>query len=182
MIYYYPSCKFTAAHPELSEKIGSFLKERGIETAGCCRKTHGLPAAGDGALTVCQSCRMIVSENRPDCEVRSLFEYLDALPEGELPLPDLRGERITVQDCYRAKDRESEKAAVRSLLRKMNAEIVELPGLPEELMYDGDFLWKPLSAENRALAPKGFAEFDADMTPLPPDDRNLSLASAVCRT
>ncbi|MBQ1907183.1 MAG: hypothetical protein II173_03315 [Firmicutes bacterium] len=180
MIYYYPSCKFTSAHPELSERMKAFLSARGVRVADCCRKTHGLPESGDTALTVCQACSMIVGENRPDCEVFSVFEYLDALSPEELPLPDLGGERITVQDCYRQQGHEKEKAAVRSLLKKMNVDIVELPGLPEEKMFDGGFLYAPISEANMKLAPKAFGRASLDITPLSPAERTARMKE-YCR-
>ena len=167
MYIYFPSCKFTESHPEVSERIKAFLSARGVKIAGCCRLTHGGVSEGDTALTICQSCNIIVKENHPEARVVSVFEFIDSLDD--LDLPDLGGEAISLQDCYRAKDHSSEKAAVRSLLDKMNAEVTELPPLPGEPDFDGTFLLSPMSRANLAIAPKSFSAMEKDLTPMDVD-------------
>ncbi|MBR0139375.1 MAG: hypothetical protein IJM17_03705 [Firmicutes bacterium] len=183
MLLYFPSCKFTGLRPEISLKVQSYMKSRGAKIAGCCRQGFGLPEAGDIAVTVCESCNLIISENRPGLELMSLAEFIDA--DENFVFPDLGGEMITVQDCLRAKNRPKERAAVRSLLRKMNFEVVELEGYdgPEDAEarnFDGAWLYAPMNADNLALAPKSFSKYNNMVTLLPPEEAELKLG-AYCK-
>ena len=158
MKYYFPSCKFTQMRPETSEKVKRFMDSKGVRVVGCCRPGHkALSGWNDIAITICETCSIIIGENRPAAKVISLYEFIDGLPD--FPFPDYKGERITLQDCYRAKAKETEKAAVRSVLRKMNVEIVELSGTEEEINFDGSFLFGPMRPDNFTLAPLRFADF-----------------------
>ena len=163
MQYYFPSCKFTQMKPETSEKIKQFMETYGVRVAGCCRPGHKVLTGWDvTAITICETCSIIVRENRPGAKNISLYEFIDGLTV--FPFPDYNGEAITLQDCYRAKNKDAEKAAIRSVLRKMNVKIVELPGTNEELRFDGGFLFAPISAGNLQLAPCRFGEIQKDVT------------------
>ena len=170
---YFPSCNFTKALPEVSERIKAFLSTRGVEVTGCCRLNHAALTPDCVALTICQTCRIIIEENCPGVRVMSVFEYLDGLDD--FPFPDYGGEAITVQDCYRAREHAGEKAAVRSLLKKMNFQVVELPGRDEEVNFDGAWMFRPVMEFNRKLAPKTFGRIEKDLNPQPPEwiDRYL---------
>jgi len=162
MKYYFPSCNFTRLRPQTSEKIKEFIATKGVRVAGCCRPGHkAVSGWGDVAVTVCETCSIIIGENRPGAKVLSLFEFIDGL--SDFVFPDYKGERITVQDCYRAKNKPKEKLAVRSLLRKMNVTAVELAGTEEEINFDGFFLFAPVRPDNFTLAPLRFAEIKKDM-------------------
>ncbi|MBQ8919556.1 MAG: hypothetical protein IJ056_05580 [Acidaminococcaceae bacterium] len=179
MQYYFPSCKFTQMKPETSEKIKNFMATAGVRVVGCCRPGHkALSGWNDTAITVCETCSIIIGENRPAAKVISLYEFIDSL--AEFPLPDYKGERITLQDCYRAKEKAAEKAAIRSLLRKMNIKIVELPGTEEEINFDGSFLLGAMRPDNFTLAPRRFAEIKKDMTPKTPEETDAWLKE-YCR-
>ena len=169
MKYYFPSCNFTRVRPATSEKIKTFMAASGVRVVGCCRPGHkALSGWNDTVITVCETCSIIIGENRPAAKVISLYEFVDNLPD--FPFPDYKGERITLQDCYRAKAKEAEKAAVRSVLRKMHVEVVELPGTEEEINFDGSFLFAPMRPDNFTLAPRRFEEIKQDMQPKSPDE------------
>lgn len=164
MKYYFPSCKFTQMRPETSEKVKRFMDSKGVRVVGCCRPGHkALSGWNDIAITICETCSIIIGENRPAAKVISLYEFIDSLPD--FPFPDYKGERITLQDCYRAKAKEAEKAAVRSVLRKMNVEVVELLGTEEEINFDGSFLLGPMRPDNFTLAPLRFTEIKRICSP-----------------
>ncbi len=178
MLRYFPSCKFTAALPDVSERAKEYMAARGAEVMGCCRPGHKDLAAGDTVVTVCETCNIIVSENRPDVFVISLSEFVDADPDSVFP--SFAGERITVQDCFRARERQGEKAAVRSLLSKMGFDAVELSGSEEEGRFDGTFLYTPLDRDNLRLAPLRFSGIEKAVTPLGAEERAARLR-AYCR-
>jgi hypothetical protein len=169
MKYYFPSCNFTRLRPDTSEKVKSFMASAGVRVAGCCRPGHkAVSGWNDTVITVCETCSIIIGENCPAARVISLYEFIDSLPD--FAFPDYQGERITLQDCYRAKAKEAEKAAVRSVLRKMNMDVMELPGTEEEINFDGSFLSGPMRPDNFTLAPRRFAEIKKDMQPKSPDE------------
>ena len=169
MKYYFPSCNFTKLRTATSEKVKSFMASAGFRVVGCCRPGHkALSGWNDTVVTVCETCSIIIGENRPAARVISLYEFIDGL--SDFPFPDYKGERITLQDCYRAKAKDAEKEAVRSVLGKMHVEIVELSGTEEEINFDGSFLFDPMRPDNFTLAPRRFAEIKEDMQPGSPEE------------
>ena len=153
---YYPSCKFTAFSPESSAAISKILKERyGFTIAGCCRPGHKELTAADTAVTVCNTCAAICSEDSLAASI-SLWEILDQ--DDAFPLPDYSREEMTLQDCWRAYDRPKLQDAVRSLLRKMNVTIIEQEENREKTRFCGASLYMPLAKENGLYAPHRFIE------------------------
>ena len=155
MIVYFPSCNFTKASPEASEKIKSYLKGHfGARIAGCCRPGHKTLTVGDTAVTICQSCSAICRENCSDVEELSVFELLDG--DERFPWHDLSGEVLALQDCWRARNKPQLHAAVRSILVKMNAQVFELPENRERSKFCGTFRYNPMRPGNLAIAPGYF--------------------------
>ena len=160
---YFPSCNFTRMFPETSKAMKAFLSDRGVEVTACCRVSHQkIDEATQKPLIICQTCQMIIAENHPDDLPKSVFIYLDSLED--VSWPDHNGETITVQDCFKALDDEhemtpidhiAERAAIRSLLKKMNYNVIELPGEKEELLFDSN-MPTPRLAGNGKFAPKAF--------------------------
>ena len=68
------------------------------------------------------------------------------------------GESITVPDCWRSKENRAEQNAVRSSLRRMNVEIVELQENHERTKFCGYSLYQPQPVRNAKLAPKRFVD------------------------
>ena len=150
MKYYFPSCKFTQMRPETSEKVKSYMASKGVRVVGCCRPGHkALSGWNDIAITICETCSIIIGENRPAAKVISLYEFIDSLPK-------------------------------RSVLRKMNVEVVELPGTEEEINFDGSFLLGPMRPDNFTLAPLRFAEIKKDMQSKSPEEIDAYLRD-YCR-
>lgn len=176
--YYYPSCKFTAALPEVSKAASSMVEERyGMTVMGCCRPNHLTMTAEDTAVTICNTCSAICEEDSP-AQVTSIWEVIDRDPD--FPFPDYHGEVMTLQDCWRCHDRRAEQEAVRSLLRKMNIQIVELPENFEKTRFCGITLHIPLPKSNGDLAPKRFIELaDGMFVPKSPEEQER-LMKAHC--
>lgn len=175
---YFPSCNFTRMRPDVSARIREYMKKKEIEVSGCCRPGQKKLDNGDTAVTICETCNIIIGENRPDVIRKSLYEVIDE--DLSFPFPDLQGEEITIQDCYRAKDRLKEKAAIRSLLKKMNVHIVELPGTEEEVNFDGTWLFDAVRPNNLAIAPVYFQNLQKIIQVRTPEDNEAYLRS-YCR-
>ena len=165
MICYLPSCAFTAKHQETAARLGAWLEKKGVRVCGCCKECGGSFGAGDTVLFNCMSCMLTAEENSPLAAVKSVYGFLTEQPD--FPWPDLGGERIAVQDCFRAREHAGVRAAVRGMLRRMNAAVVELPDRGETCTFDGVFLMNPLPARTVAAAPKACAKLQRFVTPLP---------------
>lgn len=155
MFVYYPSCNFTMASKEGSNKIKEYLKEKhGMRIEGCCRPGHKTLTDQDTAITICQSCSAIIRENIPKINEISVWEILDN--DKDFPWPDLKGENITLQDCWRAKDKRLLQDAVRSIMKKMNIEIIELEDNYQKSEFCGVFRYNPMRETNIKIAPNYF--------------------------
>ena len=180
MKYYIASCVFTAQFPELSRRIREWaLADCELEVVRCCVGQYKvrefeeempdgsrdswkrLPDSGnfqpgDTVYSLCHNCNNIIEEQHPGVIVRSLWELIDQTPA--FPLPDYTGLTVTVQDCWRSRERKEEQAAVRSLLGKMNIRYVEAPEHHEQTDFCGISLYRPQPPRNPRLAPKHYVD------------------------
>lgn len=173
MVHYFPSCNFTRLRPETSEAAKKLMASLGAQVEGCCRPGHKELEPGDTAVTICLTCDMIIGEGAPQAATQSVWEYLDA--QTSLALPDHTGERIILQDCWRARDNRPLQDAVRSLLHKMGYEVIELPDNREKATFDGEWLYKPVLPGNLKLAPKAFAQIEPHVTLLSPEEQKARM-------
>ena len=172
MLYYLPSCNFTAAHKETSAVIRKYLQEKhNAETGACCRIMKNRLQPGDEVLQNCQNCTWIMQENRPDIPQASLYEFL--LEDVAFPWPDYHGERITVQDCLRAAGKPAEQQAIRTMLERMNMVPVELAENRENTRFCGTWRYEPVSPANRRDEPQRCAWVDERgwITPAAPQEK-----------
>ena len=179
--YYIASCVFTARFPELSARIRDYMNRRfGLTIVRCCVPRYkldeftgkmpegmlregwaSLPDSGnftdgDEVWSLCHNCNNIIEEMHPGVRVHSLWELLDA--DERFPFPDHQGMRVTVQDCWRSRDRAEEQDAVRSLLAKMNIRFAETEPNREQTDFCGASLYRPQPPRNPKLAPKHYVE------------------------
>lgn len=178
--YYIASCMFTAQFPEISLLIQNYIKSKpDIKIVRCCipdyRVEHNteritksnvqsawrqLPVSNvfqpeDTVISVCHNCTNIVEEWR-GAKVISLWEMIDCDPL--FPFPDYNGLEVTVQDCWRTRERRNEQNAVRSLLRKMNTKYIEADKNHEQTDFCGSTLYREQPAKNSKLAPRHYVE------------------------
>ena len=93
MLRYFPSCKFTAARQEVSMRVKEYMASRGAAVMGCCRPGREEVSPGDLAVTICESCNIIISEGRPGAGMMSLSQWGEDHRPGLLPLPDKAGRK-----------------------------------------------------------------------------------------
>ena len=179
--YYIASCVFTSQFPELSRKIQAYVQERfGLTVVRCCIPSYklrdfedkmpegelreawkklpdsGCFQKGDEVYSLCHNCNNIIEEMNPEIHVKSLWELIDS--DGKFAFPDYHGETVTVQDCWRSRDRKEEQEAVRSLLKKMNLQVLEAEKHHEQTDFCGASLYRPQPVRNPKLAPKHYVE------------------------
>ena len=119
MYIYYPSCNFSAASPATAKKVKAYF-EKQMPVAGCCRVDKREISSADIALYICQACRETLEDK---VKTQSMWEYLDALKD--FNFPNLNGQKFYVQDCWRDRNHPEIHEAVRSLLKKMHAEVMD---------------------------------------------------------
>ncbi len=177
--YYIASCVFTAQFPERSQKIRNYIEERwGFKTVRCCVPRYkirqfeekmpegvlrdewaSLPDSGvfrisDHVYSLCHNCNNIIGERHPGVKVRSLWELIDR--DDSFPFPDHSGMQVTVQDCWRSRDRQAEQDAVRSILDKMHIRWTEAPRNHQDTDFCGNSLYRLQPPRNPKLAPKHY--------------------------
>lgn len=181
MKYYIASCVFSAKFPELSRKIREYVSSAyGIEVIRCCvpkwkvkiyeeKMAEGilrdswkaLPETatftnGDETWSLCANCSNIIEECHSGVAVHSLWELIDQ--DENFPFPDYSGLKVTIQDCWRSRERSEVQSTVRSLLTKMNIEFVEAEKNHENTDFCGNSLYRAQVARNPKLAPKHYKE------------------------
>ena len=131
MYIYYPSCNFSAASPATAKKVKAYF-EKQMPVAGCCRVDKREISPADIALYICQACRETLEDK---VKTQSMWEYLDALKD--FNFPNLNGQKFYVQDCWRDRNHPEIHEAVRSLLKKMHAEVIEIEHNREKSIFCG---------------------------------------------
>lgn len=151
---YYPSCKFTEFSPKVSALLTDYMQHHcDAIIAGCCRSEHALLTSGDVAVTICNTCQAIVQEDSP-ARVVSIWELI--AQDSSFTFPDKKGEGVTLQDCWRSRGCAAQQDAVRTILHRMNVNVVELNECRDNSMFCGTTLYAPQPEENVTFAPVRF--------------------------
>ena len=131
MYIYYPSCNFTIMHPQTAKKVKTYFETK-MPIAKCCRIDKRELKKDDVGLYVCQACR-----NQIEAQVKtmSIWEYFDQLDD--FTFPDYQGQKMYLQDCFRDRNHPEVHRAVRSLLKKMNIEVIEMENNKENSIFCG---------------------------------------------
>lgn len=130
MNYYIASCVFTTRFSELSNRIQAYITEKQkMEIVWCCTPKYKLQIfeeelpekyrstwashkdtadwqTGDSAYSVCHNCNNIIEEVHKGVHAYSLWELI--LSDEDFKYPDYQGRTMTIQDCWRSRDRLSE--------------------------------------------------------------------------
>jgi hypothetical protein len=123
---FFPSCRNKIAYPGASEKLREYLiASYHVETvAGCCRNEYRKLSPEDTAIVICNTCFGCCKKLSNVGNIISVWEIMDM--DNQFHFPSYSGEKMTVQDCQRTVGRDNIHNAVRSLLKKMDIEFVEL--------------------------------------------------------
>lgn len=179
--YYIASCLFTARFPDVSLAIQRYIEKRhGMKIVRCCIPNYSvkpnedrispngvrsawksLPVTanlqpGDTVYSLCHNCTNIIDEQHEGVNALSLWELIDQ--DESFVYPDYSGLKVTLQDCWRTRERSGEQAAVRSILTKMGIEYIEAPEHHEHTDFCGSTLYRPQRIQNAQYAPKHYVE------------------------
>lgn len=168
---FFGGCTPTADHPEESKKLAEYIHDKyQVDPAGCCRKNHPKLTDQDTAIVVCNNCANIIEESGKADHIDFVWDILDNDPD--FPFPDYHGEKMALQDCWMAVGRDNVHRAIRSLLKKMNIEVVELPQNRNDTTYCGMKLTSLCMESDAKLAPKRYVEQGAEMfRPIPKEEK-----------
>lgn len=168
---YIASCVLSKNYPDISASALDYVEKRGIQIMRCCVPDYKVKEfedvmqpsiadrwksypyyipykEGDTIVSACHNCTNIFSEVHPDVDVISIYELIAR--DENFVYPDYHGREMTLQDCWRAKDHDEEKKAVRELLRRMNIKVVEME---DDEDFCGISLLRPQPARNPKMAP-----------------------------
>lgn len=204
MNYYIASCMFTAKYPELSNKIQEYVASLGtLQTVRCCvpgwkekiyeekmpkgciaEKWRALPQSQvftpeDAIWSLCPNCMNLTEEWRGVQQVHSLWELIDA--DDQFSFPDYSGMRVTLQDCWRMRERTATHDAVRSLLTKMKIAYVEQPMNREQADFCGKSLYRSQVARNPQLAPIHYKEHAKGLFQEHSEEEQVQIMKDYCR-
>lgn len=124
-VYFNPGCALTLYKPHMEDKILRFLNENCGETRMhkiCCRHDPRLEA-GSVIINVCPGCDRRFRSLYKGITTVSLWEVLDGM--GTFPYPDYKGISMSILDACPVREKPQVHKAVRSLLKKMNIDIIE---------------------------------------------------------
>lgn len=155
---YFPGCKVKARYPQASAALAKIIEERGYadETAGCCRVDHQKLKAEDTALCLCVNCMAMIDEDAKSETLEHVYVLMANDPD--LKLPSYPGKTVTVQDCGRSYDRRDVQDAVRTLLRRMEIEVVEAPDAFDKTTYCGAAFLGAAPEQDAGFAPRRYVE------------------------
>ncbi|PKN11606.1 MAG: hypothetical protein CVU69_11520 [Deltaproteobacteria bacterium HGW-Deltaproteobacteria-4] len=120
-----PGCALSIYKPQLAEKMMDFLRKEFPsfeEYTICCHHEPQL-AMGSRVINTCAGC---------DRRYRELYEGITTVSFWEIlassetfPFPDYRQRKMTILDACPTRDQVRVHQAIRTLLRKMNVDLVE---------------------------------------------------------
>ncbi|MBR1390775.1 MAG: (Fe-S)-binding protein [Lachnospiraceae bacterium] len=123
--YFNPGCAMSAYKPEVPALLWQLLKASFGDVKFhdiCCRHEPHLPA-GSTIINNCAGCDRRFRSLYSGINTISIWEVLDSI--AGLRLPDHSGLKVSVHDSCGYRHKPQVHAAIRSLLRKMNVEIIE---------------------------------------------------------
>ncbi len=155
---FFPGCKVKRAYPEASEKLKASVIEQGWadEVTGCCRVNHQKLTEEDTAVVICNNCSAMIDEDANNKDKITVWELIDSA--SDFPFPDYDGRTMALQDCGRAYDRPEVHDSIRSILKKMNIDVVELNDAREKCAYCGISAYRPVPKQDGGFAPKRYVE------------------------
>lgn len=136
--YFNPGCALNLYKPDVPEKMLKLLQDHfGYVKFHniCCRHDPGLEA-GSTIINNCAGCDRRFRSLYEGINTISYWEVIDSIPD--LTLPDHNGLRASIHDSCGYRHKPQVHRAVRSLLAKMNIEIVEASFSGTESVCCGD--------------------------------------------
>ncbi|MEI6061302.1 MAG: (Fe-S)-binding protein [Bacteroidota bacterium] len=120
-----PGCALVLYKPELALKLHSVLNENlGVmdELTSCCHHDPGFTTRTE-VINVCPGCDKRFGHDYENSSTISLWEIL--AESDFFAFPDYHGQQMTILDACPTRNEERVHTAIRTLLKRMNIQIVE---------------------------------------------------------
>lgn len=129
---YAPGCALTIYKPHLAEKTHETLNQilEPMPRLDICCRNHPELADGTQVINTCPGCDRRYRQNYEKSNTISVWEIL---AESSYPFPDYHGEKMSILDACPTRDQPRVHDAVRTLLNKMNIQVIE----PEKTRTNG---------------------------------------------
>ena len=157
-----PSCNTKVKHAHASSQLRKYLEAKEqVKTVGCCKVFCKEAKKGDTAVVICSNCAAILEESSTVENIQFVWEIINK--DSEFPFPDYHGEKMTIQDCWRSYEKRNMQDTIRSLMKKMNIEVVELEENYEKTKFCGSDLLEPCTESEKKFAPQRYVVDGATM-------------------
>ncbi|MFQ6794292.1 hypothetical protein [Thomasclavelia sp.] len=121
---FFPSCKAKASYPQASKQLAKYIENKyAIDPIGCCKVNHKKLTKDDTAILVCLNCARVIEKNGDFDHLEFIWDIIDQ--DETFNFPNYHQQRMTIQDCHLVSNRPKLKQTIRSLLKKMNIQVVE---------------------------------------------------------
>ncbi|MFV0395705.1 MAG: hypothetical protein ACK5LC_15180 [Coprobacillaceae bacterium] len=171
MLHYLPGCDVRKNHSKAVLKMETYMKNQNASIERCCRVKNKFLFDGDTIIQNCTLCDLILKETHPDNTCLSLYEYV--LEDENFPWVNHKGEKITIQDCWRTKDNLTLQKAIRKCLLKMNFTIMEMEENYDKTKFCGVWLNNEPAKDCIEVAPKTFSNILEKHTNLLPQEEQV---------
>lgn len=158
-----PGCALNIYKPHLAEKLHAILKEHvePMERLDICCRNEPILEDGTEVINICPGCDRRYRENYANASTISLWEVL--AESDFFPFPDYQGQKMTITDACPTRSQERVHIAIRTLLCKMNIQLVEPERTGTKSACCGDSFWGVLPVEQvKERMAKRAAEMPAD--------------------
>ena len=124
-MYFNPGCALSIYKPYMEQKVLAFLREHyaDIEMHKVCCRHDPCIDKGSVIINICGGCNRRFGSLYEGISTISFWETLDQM---KFPYPDYSGIKMSVHDACPVREKPQIHLAIRSLLRKMNIEIIEV--------------------------------------------------------
>ena len=122
---YSPGCALLLYKPRLSEKIHNFLNShvQQMEILSICCRLHPDIEAGTQVINTCPGCNRRYKNNYTESTTVSFWKIM--AESDDFPFPDYKGETMTILDACPTRNEPKVQDAIRTLLYRMNIEVIE---------------------------------------------------------
>jgi Fe-S oxidoreductase len=150
---YNPGCALMLYKPHYADKILSFLNVENHEI--CCHHEPKLPI-GTEIINTCPGCDKRFGSIYDGISTVSLWEVI--AKSETFPFPDYQGKTMTIHDACPIRKRDDVHDAIRTLLKKMNVNILEAERNRSNSVCCGDSFYPKLPIDQVHIKMKERAE------------------------
>jgi endonuclease III-like uncharacterized protein len=144
---YAPGCALTIYKPHLAERMHGLLNRNlgEMERLDTCCRNHPILRDGVQVINTCPGCDRRYRNNYTNSKTKSVWEII---AEGDwFPLLDYHNAKMSIHDACPTRDQVRVHKAIRTLLRRMNIEVVEPERTGTTATCCGDSLYPSLPVE-----------------------------------